>query len=778
MEKPTYSVIGQRQPLITAAAKATGEARYSDDLTFPGMLYGKILRSPHPHARIVHIDTSRAKRLPGVKAVVTGEDTPGISYGTIDTARYLPPHMKGKVPVYPTDKHPLAMEKVRYIGDEVAAVAAVDEETAQEALELIDVEYDPLPAVFDPVETMEEGAPRIHDFAERNICSKMYWDFGDVEKGFAEADHIREDRFTTSGVTSTPLEPRGCIAFFDQTGKVTVWASTQTPYMRRQMLSKTLDMPESKVRVITPCVGGGFGGKVTTCEPEFQAAFLSRIANKPVKIVYTREEEFATTTSRHPMIIDLKIGVKKDGTLTAVQCKIVADGGAYTHTGPVVLYLSGSFLVTVYKATNIRFEGHRVFTNKVSSSCQRGHGAVQPRFAVESLLDMIAEDLGIDPVEIRLKNVIPPGYVTANKFEVQTCGLKECIEKSVEHTHWKEKIKSPTPNRGIGISVGSFISGFNVPPHSTSAAQVKMHEDGGVTLLTGVTDIGQGSDTINAQIAAEFLGVRVEDVRVISSDTEITPVHAGSYSSRGAYWGGKAVRAAALDAREQLFEVAAALLEANPADLEARDRRIFVKGSPEKAIPISQVVLASVMEKDGNPILGRGFYKAPTEFPNLETGEGNATKAYSFEAQIAEVEVDPETGKVRLLNMTVGHDTGTTINPLSVEGQLDGSISMGMGQVLYEQNLIEQGQYLNPSLLEYKLHTSLEMANTKAILVETFNPDDPFEPKEAGEGTQVATPSAIANAIYDAIGVRIKDLPITPEKILNALEEKRQEMAD
>lgn len=491
-----------------------------------------------------------------------------------------------------------------------------------------------------------------------------------------------------------------------------------------------------------------------------------------MKITYTREEEFVATSNRHPMVIDLKTGVKKDGTLTAIQCNIIADGGAYAHTGPVVMYLAGAFLATAYRLPNVRFSGKRVFTNKVASGPQRGHGAVQPRFAAESQLDMIAEDLGIDPVEIRLKNILHPGDTTANQFLVKTCGLKECIERSAEKTQWKEKHESPVPNRGVGVSVGAFISGMAIPPHTSSGAQVKLHEDGAVTLLTGVTEIGQGSDTILAQIVADELGVAFEDVRVISSDTEITPVHAGSYSSRGAYWGGKAVKAAAFDAKKQLLQIAAVLLEANPEDLEARDRMIFVKETPERAIPIKGVVLASMLEGDGNPIMGSGFYKADVDYVNFETGEGNATGAYSFESQIAEVSVDPETGKAKLHKMTIGHDTGTTINPMAVEGQLEGSVSMGMGQALLEKTISKNGLIHNPSFTEYGLHTAMDMSDVDCILVDTENPDDPFEPKEAGEGTQVATPSAIANAIYHATGVRIKKLPITPEKILDAMEKK------
>jgi len=777
MGKSIFSVIGERKPRIDGVAKATGEARYTDDLAFPaGMLWGKVLRSPYPHARIIHIDTSRAKRLPGVKAVVTGkDDTLGIPYGVIDVPRYAPRGVGGKEAyLYPLDKTPLAIEKVRYVGDEVAAVAAVDEDTAQEALDLIEVEYELLPHVFDPVKAMEEGAPRIHDFAERNICNKIYWDFGEVDRGFDEADHIRKDTFTTAATYHAPLEPRACVASFDSSGKLTVWCNAQAPYMRRQFLSKCFDTPESQVRVLTPCVGGGFGGRNCFCEPDFQAALLSRTTKKPVKIIYSREEECTTAHTRHPMIIELKTGAKKDGKLTAIHCKIIADGGAYTITGPIVMFLAGAFLVTCYRLPNVRFEGYRVFTNKVRCGPQRGHGAVQPRFAAESQLDMIAEDLGIDPVEIRLRNSLLSGDTTANKFKVATCGVKECLKETAESTQWYKKRKSIPPNQGIGVAVGAFISGMAVPPHVMSGAQVKLHEDGGVTLLTGVTDIGQGSDSVLAQIAADELGVRYEDIRVISSDTELTPVHAGSYSSRGTYWAGKATKAAAADAKQQLLAVAANLLEADPEDLIAKDRFIFVTGTPERKIPIRDVILASMMAGDGNPIMGKGFYKPPIDYVNFETGEGNITPAYSFESQVAEVEVNPETGKVKLLKMTVAHDTGTVINPMAVEGQSEGSVSMGMGQALFEEPIHKNGLIQNPSFIDYGLHTSMEMADVETILVDIENPDDPFEPKEAGEGMQVAAPAAIANAIYNAVGVRIKELPITPDKILKALEDKKK----
>ena len=413
-----------------------------------------------------------------------------------------------------------------------------------------------------------------------------------------------------------------------------------------------------------------------------------------------------------------------------------------------------------------------MYTNKPIRGAQRGHGAVQTRFAFDSQLDMIAEELEMDPMEIRLKNAVRSGDVTPNRFKIRGCGLTETIEKSCEMAGWKKKRGKMSGNRGIGMCCGTFISGMLVPPDTSSGAFVKVHEDGGVTLLTGIPEIGQGSDTVTSQIVADELGIALEDVKVVSGDTEITPPHAGSYSSRGTLWAGKAVKAAASDAKRQLFEVVAKELEANPEDFEARDRRIYVKGSPERGMSFKDAVLASYMSKEGNPILGRGYYRPDIDLVNFETGEGNFSPDYSFGTQIAEVEVDKETGKVKLLRMTVGHDVGLAINPMAVEGQTEGSISMGQGQVLYEEVILEKGRVFNPSFLTYGLPTSMETADIKSILVQSGDPDDPFAPKEAGEGMQVPTPAAIANAVYDAIGVRIKDLPITPEKILKALEEK------
>lgn len=753
-------VIGQRLPYLEGVRKATGELRFTDDIYLPGVIYGRILRSPHPHARILHIDTSLVEKLPGVKGVITGKDTLGRKFG---------------VPRYPgahPDQQGLATDRVRYIGDEVAALAAVDEDTAEEALQLIKVEYEPLPAVFDPVEAMKPGAPQLHDHAPNNVGVRQFWQFGDIEKAFGQSDYVREDTFFSGPVQHCALEPHACVASYDSSGKLTLWATTAGPYVCRAQLAFVMGMSESDVRIISPYLGGHFGSKSMMFSLYYCASLLSKKTRRPVKITLSREEVFSTTLKRHPYSIWLKTGVKRDGTLMGCDCKIIADGGAYLSTGAIALLLSGSFLIVTYRLPNVRFEACRVYTNKSISGAMRGFGAPQIRFAAEAQLDVICRELGLDPVEVRLKNAIHAGDDLVNKFAINSCGLTEAILKVSEASGFREKWGKLPDGRGIGIGCSAYISGHGMPLHAPSGAIVKVNEDGGATLVIGVSNIGQGSDTALAQVAAEELGIALEDIRVISGDTEICPVHAGSYSSRGTLWGGNAVKAAAADARRQLLEVVADKFEVSVDDLEVGNRKIWVKGSPDKAITFAEAVVASMLGK-GNPIIGRGFYKCETTNMNPSTGEGNLSPAYSFGAQVAEVEVDRETGKVKVTKMYLAHDCGVTVNPMSVEGQLDGSVQMGQGQALTEElQYVDGCQQLNSSFLEYRMPTALDMAKTAFEPVETLDASTPLGAKEAGEGTQVSTVPAIVNAIYDAIGVMITDLPITPEKVLKALEQR------
>lgn len=754
---PEYSVVGKPVPRIDAAEKVTGRAQYTADLKLPQMLYGKILRSPHAHARIKHIDASRALRLAGVKAVITGQDVPRRKYGAVPFA---------------ADENILCIDKVRYVGDEVAAVAATDPETAQEALELIEVEYEPLTPVFDPVEAMQPGAPLVHDGVENNISARYIKKYGDLEAGFAEADHIREDTFSTQKQGHAPLEPHAVIASFDPTGKLTIWACKQAPFPMRRTLAVALGLDESKVRFITPYIGGGFGGKAELLRLDACAALLSMKSGRPVKIVYTREESLTCTRARYPMIATLKTGVKKDGTITAQHCKVVVDGGAYNSTAPLVVTLAGYFAMLPYLIRNMFFEGYHVYTNKMVSGPMRGHGAPEMRFAVESQIDMLAEDLGLDPLEIRLRNAVHAYEDHPLKVTLRSCGLSESMKKAAEAIGWGERQRLQGSGRGLGLASSGFISGVSNMSHIGAGAVIQIHRDGAVTLLTGACDIGQGSNTVLAQIAAEELGVRFEDIRVTSADTELTPLDPGSFGSGVTLRAGNAVRAAALSVKNKLFAAVAPKLGVRPEELEARDRRIFVRNNPEKGIDFLEAIKLYQYDDQPMPLVGRGFYHPPAKEPTtLLKEDGDIAPAYSFGTQGVEVEVDRETGMVKVTRVVTAHDSGFVINPVATEGQLEGSVVCAMGQTFYEDFCwdLETGKVLNSSLMDYKIPTAAEAPRMETVFVDVSDPEGPYGAKESGEGTQVFTAPAIANAIYNAVGVRIKELPITPEKILAAL---------
>jgi len=755
-----YSVIGKSVPRVDAVVKVTGDAKYTADLVLPGMLYGKILRSPYPHAKILNIDASKAKKLPGVRAVIAGQDTPGKKFG-----RYQDDQL-----VF-VDQLALAIDKVRYIGDEVAAVAAIDEDTAQEALDLIEVEYEELPAVFDPEEAMKPGAPRLHDHAENNVGLVLLRHFGDVEKGFAESDRIFEDRFVTQGVTHLALEPHAALANFDAAGKLTVWSSNQNPFPDRAQLARALDMPEGRIRVIKPHVGGGFGGKVEPLSHDVCAALLAMKTGRPVMIVLTREEVFTATRQRHPMIVNLKTGVRMDGTVMAKECKIIADTGAYYGVGPNVLATHGTILTLLYRTPNVKYEGILVFTNKQVCGAQRGYGNPQIRFADEQQMDMIAEALAMDPEELRIRNAVQSGDITPIRSRIVSCGYTECLQKAMAKTGCVQKRGNLPANQGIGIAGTGMSSGsktYNKP--FSSGALVELQEDGSVSLFSGGSDIGQGLNTIMAQITAELLGIGLEEIKITVADTEFTPWDQGTSSSRATMFAGNAAKLAAADARRQLFEAAAEILEASPEDLDARERKIFVKGSPGKAIPFVDAVRA-YRAKRKQPLLGRGYYDPDVERPSPD-GEGNISPSYSFGCDVAEVQVDTETGQVKVSKITAAHDCGFALNPMAVEGQIEGALHMGIGYALTEEFFREEGLTLNPTFLNHRMLTALDMPEIESLIVEPVDPNGPFGAKEIGEGTLVPTAAAIANAVYDAIGVRIKELPLTPERVLTALEKK------
>jgi 4-hydroxybenzoyl-CoA reductase subunit alpha len=767
--------VGKRVLRKDGPAKVSGRAVYTVDIQMRNMLVGRILRSPYPHAKILNIDTSRALRVSGVKGIITGQDTLGIKHGFVETPRY------------PPDQYPLAMDRVRYVGEEIAAVAATDPYAAEDALNLIRVEYEPLPEVFDPIEAMDPDAPEIHPThpkvkgPNKNIGGKTESGWGDIETGFGKCDYVREDRFESHLRTHGYLEPQATVAGYEPDGKLNVWTSSMGPFIKRAKLARTLGLPFSSVRVQKAYVGGAFGGKIDLFSHEFCAALLSMKTYRPVKIEATREEVFIAYRHGQPLIVEVKTGVKKDGTLIAQELRTINNCGAYRGSGVVVIFLSWGFAMLPYRIPHFKYEGYAIYTNNPVRAPQRGHGAPQLRYALESQLDIIADELGIDPVELRLKNARESGEQLPNGDNVHNCGLKECIIRVAEHTKFKEKygrsrsapaISGPI-RRGIGIGVSSYFSGSLIYPNSSSVV-VKMNDDGTATLLTGALDIGQGAETILCQIVAEELKIPVEEIQVIAADTETTPVDLGSWISGSAYVTGNATRMAASEVRKKILDIAAEKMEASVKDLVITDKSVHVVGSPEKKITYEQLISASIQKRRGDPIIGEGHWRTMRDepfHPSLATTKGRWSENYAFDAQVAEVEVDTETGRVRLARAVTAHDCGFPINPLLVEGQIDGQVSMALGHAFMEEVLMEKGRTLNPSWLDYRMPTIHNMAQSEHIdvITESYEIGRPYRTKEVGEGYVSAILAAIANAIYDAVGVRLYSTPFTPEKILRGL---------
>jgi 4-hydroxybenzoyl-CoA reductase subunit alpha len=769
------SYVGQRIPRKDGPEKVTGRAIYTGDIHLSGMLVGRILRSPHPHARILNIDTSRAEQLNGVKAVITARDTAGIKHGFVETPRY------------PPDQYPLAKDRVRFVGEEIAAVAATDPYIAEEALSLIRVDYEPLPAIFDPEAAMQPGAPEIHATHPKvkepfvNIAGKTETGWGDVESAFAQADYVREDRFESHLRTHGYLEPQVTVASYEPGGKLNVWTSSMGPFLKRAKLARTLGLSFSAVRVQKAWVGGAFGGKIDLFSHEFCAALLSIKTGRPVKVEASREEIFAAYRHGQPLIVEVKTGVKKDGTLMAQQLRLINNCGGYRGSGVVVIFLSWGFTMVPYRLPNLKYEGYAVYTNNPVRAPQRGHGAPQLRFAVESQMDMIAEELGIDPVEIRLKNARVSGEQLPNGDNVHNCGLIDCIQKAAEHTQFRQKYGVKRKRHladnhirgGIGIGVSAYFGGSLIYPNSSSVT-VKMNDDGTATLLTGALDLGQGAETVLCQIVAEELKIPVEEIQVLAADTDTTPVDIGSWISGNTYVTGNATRMAGTEVRKKLLELAAEEMEANVADLALGGKYVFVAGSPERKLSYRELIALSVQKHRGDPVRGEGHWRTMRDepfHPSLATTKGRWSENYAVDAQVAEVEVDTETGIVRLVRAVTAHDCGFPINPLLVEGQIDGQVSMALGHAFMEEVLMENGRTLNPNWLEYRMPTIHEVAVSEHIdvITEQYKTGQPYRTKEVGEGYVSAILAAIANAIYDAVGVRLHSTPFTPERILRGL---------
>lgn len=768
-EERASGSIGSSPSRLDAWEKVTGRALYVVDLKLRGMLYAKVLRSPIPHGRILDLDVAKARALPGVAAVVTGKDFPYVFGATI------------------LDQPFLTFDRVRFVGDPIAAVAAVDLDTAEEALSLITVELEPLPALFDPVEAMKpeailihEGlsgyalAPGIFPVGGTNICNHFKLRKGDVEEGFRESDVILEETYTTQMVQHAHLEPHAAVAQVDRSGRITVWSNTQTPHFNRKALARALGISLHQVRVIGGPVGGGFGGKNYLKAEPICVALALKTRGRPVKLAYTREEEFGAAPVRHPTRIRCKTGMRRDGTWLAQEMEVLFDTGAYADIGPRVCRNAGFSATGPYRIPHVRIDAYCVYTNKPVGGAFRGFGMPQVTWAVESHIDTMAEELGIDPVELRLRNGVEEGSISATGQVLHSVGLKETIRQAAKGIGWGEGRK---PFRGKGIAC---MHKSTVTP-SSSAAYVKLNEDASATLLCSAVEMGQGVSTALAQIVAEELGIPVEKVSVVFPDTDVTPYDMATVSSRSIFFVGNAVRHAAADAREQLLEIASELLEADPRDLELRSGRVFVRGAPEKALAISDIPLGesfyvgSKGAGKGKPVLGRGVFHVPDATPlDRETGQGkNPSTFWMYAAQAAEVEVDPLLGRINVLRMASAHDVGKSINPQLIEGQIQGALAMGIGTTLFEEMELEEGRVRNPSFLDYRIPSALDVPEMIPIVVEEPHRQGPYGAKGLGEPALAPTAAAIANAIYAACGVRIRDLPISPKKVFKALRKQK-----
>jgi 4-hydroxybenzoyl-CoA reductase subunit alpha len=820
-----FTIVGHNQRKVDGQAKASGRARYTDDLSFPGMLHGKILRSPHPHARILSIDTSGAEALEGVRAVVTGREM-AVTYGVIP---------------WTPDEYPLCVDRVRYIGDGVAAVAAVDEDTANRALKLIHVEYEPLPAFLDPFKALEHRfdpeqngsdpeAPYIHEPRKKgwngNITKVVKLDFGNVEEGFENSEVVVEGKYFFEGSTHAPIEPHCAIGLWEPdgmepwegvafsetegrspgdpgwppvadgagdgedptrgpvpSGKLTVWSSTQVPHYLHRELSRVLGLDPARVRVVQPPVGGAFGGKSEPFDLEFCVAKLAMKAGRPVKILYTREEVFYSHRGRHPFHMEYRVGANRDGKLTAVDARTILDGGAYASFGLVTTYYSGQLLTAPYVMPAYRFHSTRVYTNKPACGPKRGHGSVQPRFAFEVQLDKVAERIGMDPMELRRVNFMGSNTRTVNELRVTSNGFLECLEAVERASGWKERFRRLPFGRGLGVAGSCYISGTNYPVYPNempqSAIQIQIDRSGRVAVFSGASEIGQGVDSMVAYVAAEELGVPLEYVRVYAGDTDFTPVDLGAYSSRVTFMLGNACLDAARKLRRKVQEAVAEAWGCSRKEvLLAGGRALFARDTARQ-IPIRE---AFVLAETKFGTLGEvGWYNTPKNIHgDYRGGTIGASPAYSFTAHVAEVDVDPETGVVDVRKIWVAHDCGRALNPVLVEGQMEGSAYMGFAEALMEEHIFKDadhgraGLHNAPSLLDYRIPTSLDTPELEALIVESLDPEGPYGAKEAGEGPLHPSIPAIANAIHDAVGVRMDSLPFSPPRVWKALREAEE----
>jgi len=752
---------------VDAEAKVTGRALYTDDIFLPGMLYGKLKRSPYAHAKIISIDTSKAEALPGVKCVITGKDFHGGRLGNPEAFKEL------------ADKDPLCKDEVFLVGDEVAAVAAVDEETAEEALELIDVKYEVLPAVFDSVEAMKDDAPVVHYPDTHNISIFTTMQAGEPDKAFKDADYTDKHHYKTQMMVHAAIEPHGALAKYEN-NEWTVWTTTQGAYVSRFWIAYGLGVPESQVRVIKPYLGGGFGGKLDAFPHELCACVMAKRTGRPVKIILNRAEVFYGTRSRHPFRFEIETAFTKDGKMLAKRCQHILDGGAYGGSGIAANALSLIWANFPYKIPNIDMTARRPYTNKPASGAMRGYSACQVHFANDVHMDEVAEELGIDAVELRRINAVTPGYEGPTGLQVTSCAFIETLDEAAKAIKWEERKNNLPPNEGIGVAGSGFVSGTGfpvlvTPAYASASTAVRLNREGYATVFTGANEIGQGSDTVMTMVVAEELGLRMDEVKLVQSDTTLTPYDAGSFGSRVTFLAGNSARRAAGDAKLKLLEVVAENWGCKVEDISMKDHRVFKKDDSEKNISYNDAIWIYEEKHFGKAIMGIGSYAHDGDKDIYVKNRGNYAPSYSFSTGAARVKVDEETGCFDLLDFMFAHDCGRALNRRAVEGQIEGSVLLGLGFAAFEECLFdENGKMLNPSFRDYRFPTALDMPQMQTILCGEPDPDGPFGAKEAGEGSTAPVAPAIVNALNRATGLKFHDLPVTPEKVWRAIKEKKE----
>ena len=761
MRNKQFDVIGQPLRKVDAAAKVAGRTVFADDIFLPQMLYCKMLRSTRPYARILSIDVSAAETMDGVKCILLGTELP-ITFGILPVSQ---------------DEHTLAIDTVRYVGEPIVAVAALDEETAEEAVRKIKVTYEDLTPVMSIADGVRPTTEPIQAYAEQgNIHKTISFEFGNTTAALDNADLVLDDTFFYQGNTHLPMEQHAAVASYQPDGKLILWSATQTPHYVHRALARVLEMPSNRIQVVACPNGGGFGGKSDPFSHEIAVAKLSIKTGKPVKIALTREEVFYCHRGRHPVLMQSRLGINKDGMIAGMHFKTLLDGGAYGSYGVASTYYTGALQTTTYHIPAYKFEGARLFTNKPPCGPKRGHGTPQPRFGMEIQIDKAAELLAMDPAELRLKNLVKPDTQTANWLTIRTIGLRKCIEKVVEASGWKDKYRKLPYGRGVGIACGCYLTGAGLPIYwnnmPQSGVQLKLDRSGLVTVFCGSTDIGQGSDSVLAYIVGEILGIEPLHIRVVTADTDLTPVDLGSYSSRVTLMTGNAAIQAAERAREMLDDAVAGELKIPVDRIEASGGRMFDREDPTKSVDFAKAV--QITEAKFGTLGTVGSYKPPPSSAKYKGGGVGPSPTYSFSAAVVELEVDPETGIIRMDKVWMAHDIGRSLNPMLVIGQVEGSIYMGMGEALMEEQDFRLGVHKTPSMLDYKSPTSMDMCAMETFLIEEPDPVGPFGAKEVGQGPLLPMPPAICNAVYDAVGVRVDEVPVTPEKIMKALRAKAQ----